>query len=414
MRVANCVRAIFPQHGYGGLERAATALTRNLLLRSVDVDLYTRALPPGAPFRVPAGATGRVAVHTVRYGRLPLPPNGIPARLTNYRYFVEEMGRRVVAQARAGSLSSVYAHGLCAWGARRVGHWGVPLVANPHGLEEFKVRHPLKRLAYAPFRAWVRSGCRAADAVVATDHSMKSELAKLLGLREEKVVVVPNAVDLDELHSHADEDVRAELARRWPHLGPGDDTLRGISVGRLEQNKGFEYLVRALAQARGQLGERWGWLLVGEGSLKPDLESLVRELGLSDHLFLTGAVSERELGNLYAMSDLFVHPSLYEGSSLVTLEAMSHGLPVIASAVGGIPDKVIDGETGLLVRPGDASQLAAKIAQLAGKPRERRIMGERGADRVVAEFSWRSIAAETEMLLRRLVDERNACRSQEV
>ncbi|HEY0070981.1 MAG TPA: glycosyltransferase, partial [Chloroflexia bacterium] len=362
MRVANCVRAIFPQHGYGGLERAATALTRNLLLRDVDVDLYTRALPAGMPVRVPGGAKGRLAVHTVRYGRLPLPPNGIPARLTNYRYFVEEMGRRVGAQARSGTLSAVYAHGLCAYGVRQVGRWGVPLVANPHGLEEFKARDPLKRLAYAPFRAWVRSGCRSADAVVATDRSMRSELVTLLGLREERVVVVPNGVDLEEIHSHFDEEVRSELVRRWPHLALGDGTLKGISVGRLEQNKGFEYLVRALAEVKPELGERWVWLLVGEGSLKPQLASLVRELGLSDHLVLAGALTDRELHNLYAMSDLFVHPSLYEGSSLVTLEAMVHGLPVVASAVGGIPDKVAEGETGFLVKPGNTHQLAAMIA----------------------------------------------------
>ncbi|HVG01075.1 MAG TPA: glycosyltransferase family 4 protein [Chloroflexia bacterium] len=414
MRVANCVRAIFPQHGYGGLERAATALTRNLLLRGVDVDLFTRALPVGEPLRVPPGAEGRVTVHPVRYGRLPLPPNGIPARLTNYRAFVEEMGRRVGGMARGGALSAVYAHGLCAWGVRGVGQWGVPLVANPHGLEEFKVRDPLKRMAYTPFRTWVRVGCRAADAVIATDRSMRSELVDLLGLREAKVVVVPNGVDLDEVRSHFDAEVRSELARRWPHLALGDGTLKGISVGRLEQNKGFERLVRALAEARPRLGERWGWVLVGEGSLKPYLEGLVRESGLSDHLFLAGGLSDSELHNLYAMSDLFAHPSLYEGSSLVTLEAMAHGLPVIASAVGGIPDKVDEGETGFLVSPGDTSQLAARIAELATRPGERRAMGERGAARVEAEFSWRSIAAQTELLLRRLIDERQACRSQEV
>ncbi|HEX8231046.1 MAG TPA: glycosyltransferase family 4 protein [Chloroflexia bacterium] len=414
MRVANCVRAVFPQHGYGGLERAATALTRNMLQRGVDLDLYTRAFPAGMPFVATEGAKGRLAVHTVRYGRFPLPPNGIPARLTNYSSFVEEMGRRVSAQARAGSLSAVYAHGLCAWGVRRVGRWGVPLVANPHGLEEFKVRHPLKRLAYAPFRAWVRSGCRSADAVIATDRSIKSELVTLLGLREEKVVVVPNGVDLDEIHSHASEEMRAALALKWPHLAAGDDTLRGISVGRLEQNKGFEYLLRALAEARPQIGESWGWLLVGEGSLKPQLTALVRELGLDNHLFLAGSVADKELHNLYAMSDLFAHPSLYEGSSLVTLEAMSHRLPVVASAVGGIPDKVIDGETGYLVRPGDVAQLATHIVRMAQSPAERRVMGERAAAKVAAEFSWRSIAEQTEMLLRRLIDERNACRSQEV
>lgn len=414
MRVANCVRAIFPQHGYGGLERAATALTHNLLQHGVDVDLFTRALPTGMPFKAHPHARGRVSVHAVRYGRLPLPPNGIPARLTNYRYFVEEMGRRVGSHARAGLISAVYAHGLCAWGVRGVGQWGVPFVANPHGLEEFKVRHPLKRLAYAPFRAWVRSGCTLADAVIATDRSMRAELVKLLGLREDKVVVIPNGVDLEEIRSLADEEVRARLVRQWPHLASADDTLRGVSVGRLEQNKGFEYLVRALAVAKPELGERWGWLLVGEGSLRPHLANLVTALGLENHLFLAGAVTDSELHNLYALSNLFVHPSLYEGSSLVTLEAMSHGLPVIASAVGGIPDKVAEGETGFLVRPGDTPQIAALISQVAKSPAERHAMGERGATRVIAEFSWRSLAEQTEMLLRRLIEERNACRSEEV
>jgi glycosyltransferase involved in cell wall biosynthesis len=408
------VRAVFPQHGYGGLERAATALTRNLLQRGVDVDLFTRAFSAGLPFQMQEDAKGRLAVHTVRYGRLPLPPNGIPARLTNYRYFVEETGRRVGAQARSGALSAVYAHGLCAWGARHVGQWGVPLVANPHGLEEFKVRHPLKRLAYAPFRGWVGTGCRAADAVIATDRSMKAELVKLLRLREEKVVVVPNGVDLEEINSLADENVRAQLVLKWPHLAAGGGTLKGISVGRLEQNKGFEYLVRAMSDARPQLGESWKWLLVGEGSLKPELTGLVRELGLGDHFLLAGAVTDIELHNLYAMSDLFVHPSLYEGSSLVTLEAMSHGLPVVASAVGGIPDKVIDGETGYLVRPRDVAQLTSRIVQMANDPQARSAMGERGAARVAAEFSWQGIAMQTEMLLRRLVDNRNACRAEEV
>jgi glycosyltransferase involved in cell wall biosynthesis len=281
-------------------------------------------------------------------------------------------------------------------------------------LEEFKVRQPLKRLAYAPFRAWVRSGCRAADAVIATDHSMRSELAELLGLPENKVVVIPNAVDLDEINSLSDAEVRVELARRWPHLASEDDTLRGVSVGRLEQNKGFEYLVRALAQAKPQLGERWGWLLVGEGSLKPQLERLVTELGLSEHLFLAGSLTDRELHNLYAMSNLFAHPALYEGSSLVTLEAMAHSLPVIASRVGGIPDKVVDGETGYLLKPGEVTRFVGRIVELAQNPVERRNMGQKGAAKVAAEFSWRSIAAQTETLLRQLIEERNACRSQEV
>lgn len=414
MRVAHCVRAIFPQHGYGGLERASSALTRNLLVRGVDVSLFTRAFPDGPPYLPPTEAAGRLTVHPVRYGRLPLPPNGIPARLTNYRQFAEQVGVRVEAMARRGRLDAVYAHGLCAWGVRGVGAWGVPVVANPHGMEEFKVREPLKRLAYTPFRQWVRAGCRAADRVIATDYSMREELLAYLRLPTEKVEVVPNGVDVSQVMALLDPAVQAQLARRWSHLAAEGVTLSGVSVGRLEANKGFESLIRALASVRDRLGDSWAWVLVGDGSLQPRLEALVTELDMGGRFFFAGSLSDAELHNLYAMSDLFAHPTLFEGSSLVTLEAMLHSLPVVASAVGGIPDKVVEGETGLLVRPGDVAQLAEAIVWMSGHPEERTRMGREGRRKVVAEFSWSAIAGQTERLLQRLVDERNACRLQEV
>ncbi len=408
MKVGHCVRAVFPQHGYGGLERAASALTRHLLLRGVDVALFTRALPEGRPLRADEGSLrGRLTVHPVRYGRLPLPPNGIPARLTNYRLFVEQMGLRVEAMARKEMLDAVYAQGLCTWGVRDVGRWGVPVVANPQGMEEFKVRDPLKRLAYTPFRAWVRAGCRAADRVIATDHSMKGELVALLGVQPERVVVIPNGVDPVQIRAMEDSSRQAALMERWPYLH-ASGTLKGISVGRLEENKGFEYLLQALGRSRAALGDGWGWVLVGDGSQRSRLEALVAELRLGRHVSLPGSLSDVELHNLYSLSDLFVHPTLFEGSSLVTLEAMLHGLPVVASAVGGIPDKVVEGETGMPVQPGDVEQLAEAITWMAQHPEERRLMGANGA-RKAAEFSWEHIAAQTERLLLELQAARNAC-----
>src|SRR5207248_1709872 len=141
--------------------------------------------------------TGQLTIRAVRYGRLRLRPNGIPARLTNYRTFVEVIGHKVGSMANAGTLDGIYAHGLCAWGVRRAAAWGVPMVANPHGLEEFKVADPLKRIAYAPFRAWVRAGCRSADCVIATDEARRHEVSRLLGVPDRKVVVIPNGVDLE-------------------------------------------------------------------------------------------------------------------------------------------------------------------------------------------------------------------------
>jgi glycogen(starch) synthase len=413
MRLAYCVRAIFPQHGYGGLERSSSALLRHLLEQGADVTLFTRSLPVGMPFAPQLGSGGRLMVRSARYGRLPLRANGIPARLTNYRAFVEDVGMRIQAMAYKGRLDGIYAHGLCAWGVRRAAEWGVPLAVNPHGMEEFKVKDPLKRLAYAPFRAWMRAACRAADRVIATDYAMREEVSRLLRVRPEKVVVIPNGVDIEEVRTYINPGVKDALAQRWPALAsPG--VLKGISVSRLEENKGFEFLLRALDMAQGALGDSWRWVIVGEGSLRGRLEAVAGELGLGEHVSFAGGLSDAELHNLYGMSDLFAHPTLYEGSSLVTLEAMAHGLPVVASAVGGIPDKVVEGATGFLVRPGQPEQLASKIAWIATHPNESELMGQAGAQLAAEKFSWERIAAQTLELFSRLRDEKGACRAEEV
>ena len=224
--------------------------------------------------------------------------------------------------------------GRCAGGGSRVTEWCGPLVAKPHGLEEFKVRDPLKRLAYAPFRAWVRAGCRASDRVVATDHAMRAEVARLLAIPDNKIVVLPNGVDAASLRALVSPRVQADLRARFPILNAEYDYTLGISVGRLEANKGFDHLIRALAGLHPE-GLPWRWVFVGEGSLKEKLVVLAGQLGIADRVLFTGSLSDPVLHSLYAMCDLFAHPTFDEGSSLVTLAAMAHGLAVLASAVGG-------------------------------------------------------------------------------
>ncbi len=407
MKLAHLVRAVFPQHGFGGLERAGAALTRHLLLEGVDVALLTRPLPPGQPFCVD-GAKGRLTVHTARYGRLPLRPNGIPARLTNYKAFVDSLGRRVERMAYKGYVNGIYAQGLCAWGVRRAAAWGVPMVANPQGMEDFKVQDPLKRLAYAPFRAWVRDGCRATDRVIATDYANRDEVPALLGVDPARVVVIPNGIDIEEARAALDPLVKQSLLDRWPRMR--GSAVRGISVGRMEANKGFRYLLLALKEAQASLGDSWVWTLVGDGSLRESLEAQAVELGFSERVIFAGQVTDAELHNLYALSNLFAHPTLYEGSSLVTLEAMAHALPVVASAVGGIPDKVIEGETGFLVPPGEAPALAEKIAWVASHLHEAHEMGLAGMRLAEERFGWDRIAARTAQLFAQLIEEKSACR----
>jgi len=323
-RVAHLVRAVFPQHGYGGMERSATALTRQLLRNGLDVTLFTRPWPPGAEPPADAPGGGHLRVVPIPYSALPLRPNSIAARLTNYPLFVERMGRATARLVAQGGATVIHAHGLCAWGVRQRGRRRgpegriVPLIMNPHGLEDFKVRDPLKRLAYAPFRAMYRAGAQAADRVIATDAGARDEISRLLGVAPERVVVLPNALDLDEVLGPVSAGRQAALRARW-NLAP--DCVVGLSVGRLEANKGFSHLLRALAALPADVPS-WHWLIVGAGQDRAALVGLAGALGLADRVVFTGAVGDADLQNLYALATLFVHPSLYEGSSLVTLEAL--------------------------------------------------------------------------------------------
>jgi glycogen(starch) synthase len=410
MRLAYCTRAVFPQHGYGGLERAATELMQHLRLQGVDVALFTRQLPAGMPLPTGDKTWGKLTVHPTRYGRLPLRPNGIPARLTNYRSMVEDAGLRVERLARGGYVQGVYAQGMFAWGVRRASEWGVPLVANPQGLEEFKVADPLKRLAYMPFRGWVRAGCRAADRVIATDAAMTAEVARTLGIDPRRVVVIPNGIDVENIRGLVSLDELPALAERWPALT--SDGFRGISVGRLESNKGFDVLLRGLANMATDMPGKWSWFIVGDGSQHAALERLSSSLGLSRNIYFTGPLSDEQLHTLFAACDLFAHAPLYEGSSLVTLEAMAHGLPVVASAVGGIPDKVEQGNNGFLIEPGDSSELGRRVAWLAQRPEVRAGMGRRSAELVVERFNLSRLAAMTKGLFEKLIAEKHACRKE--
>lgn len=241
---------------------------------------------------------------------------------------------------------------------------------------------------------------------------MRNDVRALLGVDPDKVVVIPNGVDVDEIRQAIDPRVRSRLVERWPLLGR-EGALKGISVGRLEANKGFEYLLRALSAIRLSLGEEWLWLLVGDGSLRGQLEALSGVLDLGGHVVFAGQVSDSELHNLYSLATIFGHPTLYEGSSLVTLEAMAHRLPVVASAVGGIPDKVIEGETGFLVPPADPGALGDRITWVAAHPQRGREMGMKGERLAEGRFGWARIAAQTEELFVTLINERAACKAME-
>jgi glycosyltransferase involved in cell wall biosynthesis len=280
-------------------------------------------------------------------------------------------------------------------------------VFNPQGLEEFGAtdpsRAPLKIAAYLPLRRAVLRCARAADAVIATDRALEPVVLSHLGIPRGKLRTIPNALDLRQVDSYINPARLGDL-RLYNNIVPGERVL--LSVGRLEASKGFHVLLRALAAVRdhGWLDSRpWRWVVLGEGPYRPMLEMLASELGLDRHVLFAGRVSDAELHAWHELATLFIHPTLYEGSSLVTLEAMAHRRAVVASAAGGIPDKVRPGVNGWLVQPGDPSALAAAISGALADPARLAHYGLAGRGIVEREFSWTAAGDATVALYRELL-----------
>jgi len=412
VRVAVLARAVFPIHGYGGLERSVHDLVRALIARNIEVTLITP--PPSDEEMEDASAIHPdVKAEFIPYRTFPLAGRRgttVLDRSTAYPLWGLRAGTRALELVRANQIDLVHGFGASVLGyarARRRGHAPAPLVLNPQGLEEFGATDPkrarLKRAAYLPLRRSVLLCAAAADAVIATDRALEPFVLHHLGIPRERMTTIPNALDLRALDALTDPTTVGEL--RFHHqVAPGERVL--LSVGRLEASKGFHVLLRALAAVRdhGALeGRAWRWVVLGDGPYRPMLEMLAAELGLEPHVQFAGRVSDREMHAWHEIATLFVHPTLYEGSSLVTLEAMAHRRAVVASAAGGIPDKVRPGQNGWLVAPGDPSALAAAISGAVAEPARLAHYGLAGRSIVEHEFSWSAVGDATVALYRRLL-----------
>ncbi len=394
MIIAHLSRVCYPFHPFGGLEKHVSSLTLELARQGHTVYLLTQ--PPDPDLENPTFWPENVNHIYVPYQTLKfLRRNSIPDRLLNYPIF----SLKLAQLARKLGPQMVHAHGLAAFGYALRPIKGVPLVLNPHGMEEFKNKSRLKQLAYYPFRVMLRIAARQSAAVIATDQALMPEVQKFLKVPLSKICLIPNAVDIKP--KKAMFNVEATLAEP-SNLSPQSSVLSPLtflSVGRLEENKGFSFGLQALKILEKGLPEGWRWLIVGEGGLRSQLEAETKKLGLVENVIFVGKVSDEDLSQYYQQTDIFLHPTLYEGSSLVTLEALAAGLPVVASATGGIPDKVFEAgefENGRLASPANPQKLAQKLrGVIEMSPEKRQELGENGRRLVAARFSWAAAGRST-------------------
>jgi glycosyltransferase involved in cell wall biosynthesis len=198
------------------------------------------------------------------------------------------------------------------------------------------------------------------------------------GLPPDRITVVYNGVEAGREPAPA-ERIEAKRALGFQQ----DDVLLG-TVGRLDPVKELPTMIRAVAIVRAS-GVRCRLAIVGSGPAASALAELSQALNLGDAVGLVGY--RNDIGSMLAAFDLYLNSSIHEGVSLTLLEAMAAGLPIIATRVGGNPEVVIHGQTGLLIPPRDAQALADAIRALLRSPNHRQAMGHAARARVVEQFS---------------------------
>ena len=238
------------------------------------------------------------------------------------------------------------------------------------------------------------------DQMVAVSEKTRRFCVEVEGMRSEKVIVIPNGIDIGKYDR--DQWRTENLQKLRDDFDIPSDAPVLITVGRLHQ-KGHKYLVQAAAKILMNY-PRTIFMLVGDGEERTSLEQQIRQQGLADRFRLLGA--REDVPQLLAISDLFVLPSISEGMPNVILEAMAAKLPTVATAVGGIPEVVVDGETGLLVPPADADALGQAIVTLLADEARRREMGERGYERVRRCFSEQRMCCQYEELMLSILSEK--------
>jgi glycosyltransferase involved in cell wall biosynthesis len=207
-----------------------------------------------------------------------------------------------------------------------------------------------------------------------------------LGVPRDRMHVLYNGLDTDEFAPGEARPV-------------GAPCVIGV-LARLHRANGHDWFLSALARLPGE--PNWTCLMSGDGPEGARLSKRVSELGLADRVKLVGHV--KDAPQFLRSLDVYVHPALVAGMPNAVLEAMACGVPVVATAVGGTPEAVVDGDTGWLVAPGDIEATTDRIARLLRDPAMRRRMGDAGRERAVAVFSVKSAATRLETLMRSALD----------
>jgi D-inositol-3-phosphate glycosyltransferase len=381
----------------GGQNVHVAELAAGLVRLGHAVTVFTRRDSAG-PERVTTGA-GYDVVHVAAGPAQPLPKDDLWPHMP-------EFAAGTWRQLAADRPDVVHAHfWMSAWAGAEVSRQlQLPLLITFHALGTVKQRYQGVADTSPPDRIEVetRAG-QAADQILATCSDEVVELLRM-GIDRRKISIVPCGVDVEQFAPAA-----------APAEQPPYDTSRNrehslVSVGRLVRRKGFDTIIEAMPRLPG------AELIIAGGqeakrSPEPEgdrLRTLARRLRVARRVRLIGQVPHAEMPALLCSADVVICAPWYEPFGIVPLEAMACGVPVVASAVGGLQDTVVDSVTGLLVPPRDPVALAAAVKSLLDDPVRRRAYGRAGRERVQLQYTWSRVASSTADIYGQVVGARSA------
>ncbi len=236
-------------------------------------------------------------------------------------------------------------------------------------------------------------------ALIAVSMYTRKELVELYGVDEDKIHVIYNGVNIQKFKPNGN---RVSLRRE---LGIEQEEKVVLCVGRLYHRKGLTTLLQSIPEVLQKFGNV-KFVISGKGFKKNEenLRNMARKLKIGGSVMFLGYFPDEKLPDLYAASDIFVLPALYENFPFAILEAQSTGLPVISTTVGGIPEFLVNNENGLLMEPGAPEQLVQRLMVLLQDPELAEELGRRGRKLVEEKFGWPLIANQVVDLYRKILE----------
>ncbi|MGY1740329.1 MULTISPECIES: glycosyltransferase [unclassified Blastococcus] len=370
----------------GGQNVHVAALAAGLAGRGHDVTVHTRRDDVALPDEVVTQDGYRVRHVTAG------PPENLPKDdlLRHMPEFASVLRREWAAERPDLVHAHFWMSGLAAVAAAG----DVPVLQTFHALGSVKRRHQGAADTSPPQRVQLeRSLCRTVRHVVATCSDEVFELRRL-GLPRERVSIVPCGVDT------------SVFTPRGP-VAPRSGRPRLLVLGRLVERKGQDDAVRALAAVPDAELVVVGGPPADELDRDPEvrrLRAVAAEAGVADRLCFTGSVSRADVPAWVRSADVVLAVPWYEPFGITPLEAMACGRPVVATAVGGLVDSVVDGTTGDLVPPRDPAALGQALAALLADDARRAAYGAAGVRRARSRYRWARVVADTEAVYRQVLD----------